>query len=146
MVRIVIVPLTSQWPHRPMVRTPAFHAGNTGSIPVGVTKKESPNLSNPCSPITWVFEGVPTTPLLSHVSPAGKRALAILDLCLSEAVSHTFSRCSNTLTDFSKICTKGMFKSPISSISDRISVNVSSTFSLPSSKSILMPPTKVRYR
>ena len=28
-------------PHRLAVRTPAFHAGNTGSIPVGVTEAQS---------------------------------------------------------------------------------------------------------
>ena len=69
-----MIPLASLWPHRPMVRTPAFHAGNTGSIPVGVTKKESLNPYMHKSPISWVFPGVPSTPLLSHVSPAGKRA------------------------------------------------------------------------
>ena len=40
----IIVPLALQRPHRLVVRTLAFHAGNTGSIPVGVAKRDKPPL------------------------------------------------------------------------------------------------------
>ena len=35
-----ILPIKEKWPHRLTVRTPAFHAGNRGSIPRGVTSAE----------------------------------------------------------------------------------------------------------
>jgi DNA polymerase (family X) len=64
----------NQRPHRLAVRTPAFHAGNTGSIPVGVSSTRS------------------TTRPLGHASP---RTYA--DAMINGAVSEAFNRIADLL-------------------------------------------------